>query len=86
MAVPELTTQYALWLENIQKLDLGNAYSLKPLVNGNQLAAALGVKSGPWTKRALEIAMEWQFRNPEAILPEGGIAEVLERKGELGLP
>lgn len=76
---------YACWLSNLQMLDLLDVDRLKPIVNGNQLSNALGIKSGPWMKKALDIAMEWQLRNPEATDPAGGIAEVMERKGELGV-
>ena len=58
---------------------------LKPIVNGNQLSKALCTKSGPWMKKALDIAMEWQLRNPEETDPAGGIAEVVERKRELDM-
>ena len=76
---------YACWLSNLQALDLLDVDRLKPIVNGNQLSKALSTKSGPWMKKALDIAMEWQLRNPEATDPAGGIAEVVERKGELGI-
>ena len=76
---------YACWLSNLQALDLLDVDRLKPIVNGNQLSKALGTKSGPWMKKALDIAMEWQLRNPDEIDPAGGIAEVVKRKRELGL-
>lgn len=76
---------YARWLSNLQALDLLDVDRLKPIVNGNQLSQALGIKTGPWMKKALDIAMEWQLRNPEETDPAGGIAEVVERKGELGI-
>ena len=76
---------YARWLSNLQALNLLQVDRLKPIVNGNQLSEALGTESGPWMKKALDIAMEWQLRNPEETDPAGGIAEVIERKGELGI-
>ena len=76
---------YACWLSNLQTLDLLDVDRLKPIVNGNQLSNALGIKSGPWMKKALDIAMEWQLRNPEDTDPAGGITEVVERKSELGI-
>lgn len=76
---------YARWLSNLQVLDLLDVNRLKPIVNGNQLSKALGMKDGPWMKKALDIAMEWQLRNPEETDPAGGIAEVVERKEELGI-
>ena len=76
---------YARWLSNLEALNLLDVDLLKPIVNGNQLSEALGIKNGLWTKRALDIAMEWQLRNPEETDPAGGIAEVVERKWELGI-
>lgn len=58
---------------------------MRPLVNGHQLAASLGVKPGPWMTRALEIVIDWQLRNPDRTDGEGVINEVMERKGELDL-
>ena len=74
-----------MWLSRLQELDLLDAHSLIPLVKGNQLSKALGTKPGPWMKAAMDMAMEWQFRNPEATDPSDGVAEVLRRKEELGL-
>ena len=76
---------YACWLSRLQALDLLDVDRLKPIVSGNQLSKALGTKSGPWMKKALDIAMEWQLRNPEETDPVGGIAEVVERKRELDI-
>lgn len=80
-----LLKDYAMWLSRLQELDLLDAHSLIPLVKGNQLSKALGTKPGPWMKAAMDMAMEWQFRNPEATDPSDGVAEVLRRKEELGL-
>lgn len=56
---------------------------LKPMVNGNQVAKALDRKSGPWTKKALEMAMEWQLRNPDVTDENACIDEVIRRRKEL---
>ncbi|MCJ1257820.1 CCA tRNA nucleotidyltransferase, mitochondrial [Lignoscripta atroalba] len=85
MARQVLIAGYASWLSNLQDLDLLEAYCLKPLVDGKQLQRALGVRPGQWMRRALDIAMEWQLRNPDDNNPENGVAEVLSRKRELGL-
>ncbi|KAK4694816.1 hypothetical protein P7C71_g2820, partial [Lecanoromycetidae sp. Uapishka_2] len=77
---------YASWLSKIRDLNLLDVDKEKPIVNGKQLLDALGKpKAGPWMKKATDIAMEWQLRNPEETCPEGGIAEVMKRKEELGL-
>ena len=57
-------------------------------MKGDQLLEALGqnIKKGPWMAKAMEIAMEWQLRNPDRTDPTGAIAEVKARKEELGIP
>ena len=67
-------------------MDLLDADKIIPIVKGDQLSTALGgIKTGPWLKKALEIAMEWQLLHPEEKDAAGGIAEVVARKQELGL-
>ena len=81
-----LIMMYATWLRHIEALDLLNVDQLKPIVNGHEIAKALGAgRVGPWMKRAMDIAMEWQLRNPDASNPAGGVEEVLSRKKELGM-
>ncbi|KAL9637365.1 MAG: hypothetical protein Q9164_002230 [Protoblastenia rupestris] len=76
---------YATWLKELQLLNLLNVDSLKPIVNGNEISKALGSgRGGPWMKKAMNIAMDWQLRNPEQNDPTGGIEEVVDRKRELG--
>ena len=36
-------------------------------------------------KKALDIVIEWQLRNPTATEPDEAIAEVARRKEEVGL-
>ena len=82
----EILKQYAAWLTHISKMDLLNAFALRPIVDGKQLMHALGTKSGgPWLMAALKMVMEWQLRNPEERDPDLAIAEVLSRRSELGL-
>ena len=76
---------YAAWLSRLQELELLDAHALIPLVKGAQLSEALDTKVGPWMKAAMDMAMEWQLRNPDVINPADGIAEVVRRKKELGL-
>ena len=82
----KVLNDYATWLSDLDSLKLLDVDQLKPIVNGKDLSKALGTKTGPWMKKALDIAMEWQLRNLEETDPAGGIAEVVERKKELGLP
>ena len=69
----------------MKSLDLLDIDQLKPIVHGNQLAEALGIKSGPWMKKALDITVEWQIRNPGSTDTACAVAEVVERKKELGI-
>ena len=80
-----LLAQYATWVEHLQALGLLDVDKLKPLVDGNQISQAFGgIKKGPWMKKAMDIAMEWQLRNPEATDPKMGLQEVVDRRKELG--
>ena len=67
---------YTLFLEEIQNLDLSEAYALKPLIDGKTLAKALSTNPGPWMKSALDVVMAWQLRNPDKTDPEEAIEEV----------
>ncbi|KKY25746.1 putative trna nucleotidyltransferase [Diplodia seriata] len=60
----EILRSYSKWFEHIQKLNLTEAYALKPLLDGKALAKALETPPGPWMKSALEVVMAWQLRNP----------------------
>ncbi|KAM0238974.1 hypothetical protein ACHAP5_008480 [Fusarium lateritium] len=74
------------FLEHMAKLDVYEAPSLKAILNGRQLAQALGTKPGKWTGQALEVVLAWQFRNPCETDPAGAIKEVQEQRKELGIP
>ena len=80
-----LVGDYALWLSELLSLGLLDVYLLKPLVNGSEISAALGCKSGPWMKKALDISIEWQLRNPNETEKEACMEEIIRRKTELGL-
>lgn len=55
---------FTSFLEYVQELNLLDAYSLKPILDGKALTKALGVPTGPWMKDALDVVMRWQLRNP----------------------
>ena len=79
--IKSLLGDYADWMNTLHSLDLLDVDKLAPLVKGDQLCEALGgIKSGPWLKEALEMAMDWQLRNPEETDPSGAIAEVVARR------
>ena len=77
---------YSKWISYLDEQDLLDADQLKPVVDGKQVTKALETKPGPWMQKALAIAMEWQLRNPDQSDPAGAIAEIKERKHELGIP
>lgn len=72
----EIISSYSKWFEHIQKLNLTEAYALKPLLDGKTLAKALETPPGPWMKSALDVVMAWQLRNPEVTDPAGAVEEV----------
>ncbi|KAK7742507.1 CCA tRNA nucleotidyltransferase, mitochondrial [Diaporthe eres] len=75
------------FLDRLQTLDLMDAPSMKPLVDGRRLMQTLEIKKpGRWMSSALDICMAWQLRNPEETDPAGAIEEVRQRKKELGIP
>lgn len=73
------------FLDHLRHLDIMDAPSVKRLVDGKQLAQALGVPPGVWMTRALEECMAWQLRNPHETNPSGAIEEVRRRKLEFGI-
>ena len=79
--IRSLLGDYADWMNTLSSLDLLDVDKLAPLVKGDQLCKALGnVKSGPWLREALDMAMDWQLRNPEGTDPSGAIAEVVAKR------
>ncbi|KAF3767498.1 poly A polymerase C-terminal region-like protein [Cryphonectria parasitica EP155] len=76
---------WRVFMEHIQSLDLLDAPSIKPLVDGRQLSKALGIKPGKWMSSALDVCVAWQLRNPKETDPAGAIDEVRRREGELGI-
>ncbi len=76
---------YAAFFSRLEHLKLTDAYALKPILDGKQISNILSCKTGPWLKSALEMVIVWQLRNPDETDPKGAIAEILERKQELGV-
>ncbi|WEW61206.1 CCA tRNA nucleotidyltransferase, mitochondrial [Emydomyces testavorans] len=77
--------EYGEFLLYLRGQDMLEVEALRPLVNGHQLASALGVKPGPWTAKALDMVVEWQLRHPERSDGEGALDEVKRRRDELDL-
>ena len=55
---------YYRFMEHIERLDLMEVNTLRPIIDGNHLCKELNLKPGPWMKGALDIVMAWQLRNP----------------------
>ncbi|KAJ1331879.1 tRNA nucleotidyltransferase (CCA-adding enzyme) [Microdochium nivale] len=78
--------KWQLFLDHLHELDVVEAPQLKRLIDGTQLARALGVKPGKWMTAALDVCVAWQLRHPEATDPQGAVDEVEARRAELGVP
>ncbi|KAI8929084.1 hypothetical protein BC831DRAFT_521297 [Entophlyctis helioformis] len=60
-----LATYYKL-LASIRFHQVENAHDVKPLLDGKEIAAALGIKPGPQIGRYLHHVMEWQLTHAHA--------------------
>ncbi|EGE81284.1 Poly(A) polymerase [Blastomyces dermatitidis ATCC 18188] len=76
---------YEKLLSYIENTNLLDVCSLRSPINGRDIINALGVKTGPWMSKAVDMVIEWQLRNPDEASKEAAINEVLRRKDELGL-
>ncbi|KAI0154877.1 hypothetical protein GGR57DRAFT_502069 [Xylariaceae sp. FL1272] len=82
----EFLSEWQLFLDHLQELDVMEAPSLKRIIDGTQLAKALGLKPGKWMTKALDVCVAWQLRNPDEVDPEGAVREVDKRRKELEMP
>ncbi|KAI0817774.1 hypothetical protein GGR55DRAFT_685304 [Xylaria sp. FL0064] len=78
--------EWQSFIGHLQNLDVLDAPSMKRIIDGTQLAKALGVKPGKWMTGALEVCVAWQLRHPDATDPSGAVEEVDRRRKELGIP
>ena len=74
---------YEKFLLYIEDQDLLEVCSLRPLINGRDISATLGVKAGPWMNRAIEMVIAWQLRNPGRSDGDGAMDEIINRREEL---
>nr|OQO30459.1 hypothetical protein B0A51_02801 [Rachicladosporium sp. CCFEE 5018] len=81
-SVDAVQRRYSAFLTHLQNLNLLDAYTFKPLLDGKQLAKALNTSPGVWMKDALDVVMAWQLRNPDVKDPTEAIQEV-KNHGEL---
>lgn len=76
---------YDRFLSYIGDNGLEDVCDLKPIINGSELSRSLGVKTGPWVGKALEMVVNWQLLHPEIVDKEKALQEVSSRRQELGL-
>lgn len=74
--------KYTSLLQHLQRLEILEAYQLKPLIDGKDLAKAMSMPTGPWMKDALDVVMAWQLRTPGQTEPAAAVEEV-KKHGEL---
>lgn len=77
--------EYDKFLSYIKGEELLNVTDLRPIANGNELSAALGVKGGQWLSPALEMLIEWQLLHPKITDKEKALDEIKRRRPELGV-
>ncbi|KAH8696710.1 ATP :tRNA-specific tRNA nucleotidyltransferase [Talaromyces proteolyticus] len=78
MAGAEFSTvilEYDRFLSYLETENLLDVTDLRPIVNGNEISAALGVRSGRWLSAALEMMIEWQLLHPEITEKEKALQE-----------
>ncbi|PGH02452.1 hypothetical protein GX51_04620 [Blastomyces parvus] len=80
--VDHVFRNYEMLLSYIENTNLLDVCSLQPPINGRDIMNALGVKTGPWMTKAMDMVIEWQLRNPDEASKEAAINEVLRRKDE----
>lgn len=67
-------------------MDVVDAASIKPLVEGHSLARSLNMKPGRWMSKALEACLAWQFDHPEITNADDIIQVIKSRREELDIP
>ncbi|KAI5286565.1 CCA tRNA nucleotidyltransferase, mitochondrial [Ascosphaera aggregata] len=84
----EVFKSYNIFLQTLSRLSLVDVHTMKPIVNGHELATALGVPSGAWMFKALTAIIHWQLRNPNVTGTDAdkqkAIEEVRSRREEIG--
>lgn len=82
----QVFSEWQAFLDHLEELDVMDAPAIKRLIDGTQLAKALGVKPGKWMAAALDVVMRWQLQHAGETDPAGAIEEVKAKKEELGIP
>jgi tRNA nucleotidyltransferase/poly(A) polymerase len=74
--IADILSEYITFISHIVSLNILDAHTFKPIIDGTTLARALDTRPGPWMKGALDIVMAWQLRNPSITAPAAAIEEV----------
>lgn len=61
---------FAAVADDIRRLGLDQCWTLKPLLNGNDLAAALGLANGSKLGEAMQKQVSWQLEHPNGTAEE----------------
>ncbi|KAJ6259257.1 hypothetical protein Dda_6156 [Drechslerella dactyloides] len=65
-----IVARYMAFVGRVEELGLADAWDLKPLLSGTEVASVLKRKPGKWMKGTLERVVEWQLGNPEGTKDE----------------
>lgn len=76
ISIPGIIDQYSRFVTTLKDLDLFDTHTIKPLIDGKTLSAALSTKPGPWMGPALDILVAWQLRHPDIADPTAAIEEI----------
>lgn len=80
--VQAIERRYATFVQHLRELDVTEACTFKTVIDGKQLAKAIGTKPGPWLLDALDVVMAWQLRNPGSTDSEQVIEEVKNHRAK----
>ena len=81
----KILSEWQRFLDHLVELDVTEAASIQPLVNGTVIAKEFGVKPGRWLMGTLEAVMVWQLKNPGNNDPSAVLEELRGRRDELGI-
>ncbi|OKL57816.1 hypothetical protein UA08_06968 [Talaromyces atroroseus] len=81
----QVIREYDVFLSYLEREELLEVTELKPIANGNEVSAALGVRGGKWMSTALEMLIKWQLLHPEIAEKDQALEELKDRRAELGV-
>ena len=76
MVPSDVLKEYTSFLCHIRSIDVGEACTFKPLIDGKTLSNMLDTATGPWMKYALDVVMSWQLANPNVTAVQPAIDAV----------